>query len=580
MNKPLAIGIDDFKKMIEGEYYFVDKSPFIKELLDNKGEVNLFTRPRRFGKTLTLSMLRYFFEKEEYLLSGSVDTQTCKSELLFKGFKIMEAGDKYLNHMGKYPVISLSLKSAKQPDFKMAYASLVDEIGKEYERHDYILQSADITESNKARFRAIINKKADSIDYAKALEFLSRLLHTCHQEKVIILLDEYDVPLENAYFAGFYKEMLDFIRSLFESALKSNLSLEFAVITGCLRISKESIFTGLNNLDMNSILDNRYSEYFGFTKEETEKLLAAYGLEDKREDAGEWYDGYLFGETEVYNPWSIINYVKSISGNPNVFPKPYWANTSSNQIVQKLVEKSNIQVKHEIEILIAGGTIEKPVHEDITYEDIYTTQDNLWNFLFFTGYLKKSGERFYGDTLYLNMSIPNTEVRYIYRNTILEWFDRKVKDTDLGQLYQAVIEGDQEVFGTMVSDQLMETISFYDYAENYYHGFLLGLLKGCPGYVFLSNRESGVGRKSNCVALDVIMKPPSVRGQAIIMELKVVKEFDRMESACEEALRQIDEGDYAAGLYKEGYRKVIKYGICFYRKECFVKVSFDSDHLN
>ncbi len=557
---PVAIGIEDYKRILDKPYYYIDKTLMIKEMLDKGGAVSLFTRPRRFGKTLALSMIKTFFEQDTDIQGNITDNSR-----YFDGMKISRAGERYTVHMGKYPVISLSLKSAKQPDFDMAYKSLLDEIAKEYERHRYVLECDAILTSNKEKYRNIMERKGEMIDYAKALEFLSNCLKQYHERNVIILIDEYDVPLENAYFEGFYDEMIAFIRSLFESALKTNDSLEFAVITGCLRISKESIFTGLNNLAVQSVLAVDYAEHFGFTQGEVEQMLIDYGLSDKIGEVKDWYDGYLFGDTEVYNPWSVINYVSALSSNPAAFPKPYWSNTSSNGIIRELIEEADSVVKQEIEGLLEGGTIEKPVHEDITYEDIHKTQDNLWNFLFFTGYLKKISERREERNIYLKMALPNEEIGYIYENTILEWFDKRLKATDLSILHKAILEGDCETFANEVSELLLETISFYDYAENYYHGFLCGLLKGCKHYTVISNRESGNGRP------DILFKHLSVRGQAVIMEIKVVKDFDRMEEGCGEALRQIEEKNYEASLYKEGYRSIRKYGICFYRKECMVK---------
>lgn len=561
MEKQLPIGYDSFEKIISQNLYYVDKTLMIKELLDKKSHVNLFTRPRRFGKTLILSMLRAFFEKDYDEVGGELVHSG-----LFSGLKIMEAGEEYTHEMGKYPIISISLKSAKQPDFEMAYASLIDELSKEYQRHAYVLKSDKIIDSDKKRFSRVMDKNAEAIEYAKALEFLSACLTKVHGQNTIILIDEYDVPLENAYFCGFYKEMIDFISSLFESALKTNENLKFAVITGCLRISKESIFIGLNNLEVHSLLKQDYAEYFGFTKVEIEKMLEDYGLSHKQKELQEWYDGYLFGKTEVYNPWSVINFVNAAKTDITAHPRPYWSNTSSNNIVRELIVRADDNVKQEIEGLLVGGVVEKPIHEDITYEDVYKTQDNLWNFLLFTGYLKKQSERFEDDRIYFTMAIPNAEIKYIYRNTILEWFDNKIENTDLSELYRAFQEKNGEIIEDMITNQLVETISFYDYAENYYHGFLCGLLKACSGFVTLSNRESGNGRP------DIILKTSSVRGMAIIMELKVVKDFEEMEAGCLQALEQIEEKQYEAALYKEGYRKILKYGICFYRKECMVKV--------
>ncbi len=560
LKRPLPIGIEFYKDMIKKSYYYIDKTLMIKDILEKGGKVNLFTRPRRFGKTLALSMLRTFFEQETDANGFIIDNSH-----YFDGTKIQQTNELYSNHVGQYPVISLSLKSAKQPSFEMAYACLREEIAREFSRHKYLLNSDCISETNKEKYQALADREAQISDYATSLKFLSECLNSYHKKNTVILIDEYDVPLENSYFRGFYDEMIDFIRSLFESALKTNECLEFAVITGCLRISRESIFTGLNNLEINSVLNTEYASYFGFTQNEIERILDYYGLTDKKAELQEWYDGYLFGNTEIYNPWSVINYVKSQTGNADAFPRPYWANTSSNSIIRELVEYADHAAKQEIEDLIEGKTIVKPVHEDITYEDIYKSQDNLWNFLFFTGYLKKVSEFLDTDTIYLSLAIPNTEIRYIYRHTILEWFQKEVGRMNLSSLYQAILEGNCQLFSDIVSEHLAETISFFDYAENYYHGFLCGLLKGCPGYITLSNREQGNGRP------DLIMKTPSVRGQAVILELKVVKDFEQMEAGCTAALQQIEKQNYEAALYREGFRKFLKYGICFYRKECLVK---------
>lgn len=359
--------------------------------------------------------------------------------------------------------------------------------------------------------------------------------------------------------------MTDFIRSLLESALKTNDSLEFALITGCLRISRESIFTGLNNLGINSVLSENYSEYFGFTEEEVEQMLSAYGLKEKTAEVREWYNGYLFGKTSVYNPWSVINYVYTALADPGAFPRPYWSNTSANSIVKYLVEKADEEVKAEIEVLIQGGAIEKSVHEDITYENINETQDHLWNFLFFTGYLKKISEYQVERCIYMRLAIPNQEIAYIYENTIREWFRQHLQQTDLSALYQAVLDGDCDAFAVKVTEQLLECISYNDYKEAYYHGFVCGLLKGCKGYRVKSNRESGSGR------YDIVMYYPSARGKAVIIEMKTAETFEGLKEGCERALTQIEEQNYDAELLAEGYRNIIKYGMCFYKKECMVR---------
>lgn len=560
MKKPLPIGYDNFEELISKDLYYIDKTLIIKELLDKKGKVSLFTRPRRFGKTLILSMLRSFFEKNYDVYGREVD----KSEL-FKGFKIMEAGEKYTSERAKYPVINISLKSAKQPNFHMAHASLIDEIVKEYERHRYVLLGEGLLDSTKERYRLIMERKAEPVAYAKSLEFLSACLKQYHDKNVIILIDEYDVPLENAYFCGFYKEMVDFIRSLFESALKTNEHLEFAVVTGCLRISKESIFTGLNNLEIISILNVDYAEYFGFTQEEVVKLLEDYGLTHKLDEAKEWYNGYIFGNTQVYNPWSMINYVKTLQSQSNAFPKPYWSNTSSNSIIRELIEAADEETKREIEDLIAGGTIEKPVHEEITYADIHTTKDNLWNFLFFTGYLKLISQRFEVDTIYLTMKIPNVEIRYIYRNSIREWFEQRIRQTDFTRLYKDIVEGNCAGMEDFIMGQLSASISYHDSAENFYHGYLVGVLSGFSGYAMDSNKEHGDGRP------DIVLRPHNPRKAVIIMELKRAEKYNAMEKLCEDALQQIEDKNYAAEYIDEGYQGVIKYGICFCKKSCMVK---------
>lgn len=560
LKKRIPIGIKNYKEIIERNYYYVDKTLLIKELLDQWSKVFLLTRPRRFGKTLGMSTLQTFFEDARDNNGNKIDTLH-----YFTGKKIMGAGEKYTSHAGQYPVIKLSLKSAKQPNFDIAYKCLAEEIAYEYDRHRYVAKSGVLTEEEQNVFFAIMNKKGDYQQYATALKFLSKCLEKFHGKGAVILIDEYDVPLENAWFEGFYDSMISFIRSLFESALKTNDHLAFAVVTGCLRISRESIFTGLNNLKVVSILDSNFGEHFGFVPKEVEEMLDFYEIGHCKEAAKRWYDGYLFGETEVYNPWSVINYVMDTLSRTAKFPKPYWSNTSSNSIVKELIERADTQVRKEIELLIDGGTIEKPVHEDITYDSIYDSQDNLWNFLFFTGYLKKRAERQEGELQYLTISIPNAEISYIYKNTILAWFDKKIRKTDMTPLIKAIEQGDCETFGKFLSAQLLDTISFYDYKESYYHGFLAEILKCSNKYVILSNRESGAGRS------DIIMQENVFEGRGVILELKVAKKYSEMEKMCEEALVQIETMQYEEELREEGYQQILKYGICFFKKGCMVK---------
>lgn len=444
----------------------------------------------------------------------------------------------------------------------MAYASIIDELAMEFDRHKSVLGSNELSEEEKKQFQRFIRKQASEAECLKALMFLSRCLQKVYQKNVIILLDEYDVPLENAWFRGFYGKMTDFIRSLFESALKTNSSLEFAVITGCLRISKESIFTGLNNLEIISVLSGRYSEHFGFTVPEVEEMLQYYNIEEKKEEVKRWYDGYLFGNTEVYNPWSMINYVKEAENNSNALPRPYWANTSSNDIIRDMIEKADAGVRQELEALIAGESIEKPVHEDITYEEIHSSQDNLWNFLFFTGYLKKVGEHMRADTIYIVLAIPNAEIKYIYRNTIMDWFNHQIRQKDFSVLYKALLKKDISLLEKELSRNLMETVSFFDYKEDYYHGFTAGLLKMMDGYLIQSNRESGLGRS------DIIIRSAPYEGVAVIIETKVADTYAQLEEKAAEALAQIEEKQYDAELRLEGYHTFIKYGIAFFKKLC------------
>ncbi|WP_252249371.1 AAA family ATPase [Clostridium sp. VAP23] len=553
--KPLPIGVDNFEMLITRGYYYIDKTLLIKDLLDNKASVNLFTRPRRFGKTLNMSMLQYYFEKREE-----------NNSYLFENLNIMEAGEEYVSHMGQYPVINLSLKSAKQPNFELAYISIARRIAEEYKRHEYILKSENL-KNEKERFLKILKEQGDEGDYTDSIFFLSQCLEKYHNKKVIILIDEYDVPLENAFFEGFYDKMIAFLRSLFESALKTNSSLEFSVITGCLRISRESIFTGLNNLEIISILNKSYDEYFGFIQEDINKMLEDYNLSDKGALIKEWYNGYIFGDAEVYNPWSAVRFVKDLKINNNVFPSSYWANTSSNSIVKSLIEKADSVTKKEIELLIEGNTIEKRVHEDITYDEVYDSMENLWNFMFFTGYFKKVSERMdEEDNHYITLKIPNKEVKYIFKNKILKWFHDKVKVKDLSKMYSAIFSKDVETFQKELNAMLRQTISFNDAYENFYHGFTLGVLANMHDFLVKSNREAGDGRS------DIFIKSLSIFEPCVILELKVCDKPKDIFKKCDEALAQIDAKNYEEELKEEGYENIIKYGISFYRKDCVIKV--------
>ncbi|MEN8906469.1 MAG: AAA family ATPase [Clostridiales bacterium] len=559
--KPVPIGVDNFKKVITDGYYYVDKTLFIKDLLDLKGEVNLFTRPRRFGKSLNISMLQYFFENAD---DEKVNNENKK---LFEGLKIKKESDEYTSHMCSYPVINISLKSAKKDNFKMAYEALKEVIIGEYTRHQFLLESYELNDRQKKIFKNIcIDDTATDSEIYNSLKFLSECLYIHHKKNVIILIDEYDVPLENAYSKGFYDEMIGFIRSFFEGVLKTNKSLNFAVITGCLRISKESIFTGLNNLKIVSILSANYGEYFGFLPKEVKKMFEFYDLASNKQIVEEWYNGYVFGDKKVYNPWSIINYIDDrYYKRVEMYPKPYWSNTSSNNIVRKLIERNTADIKDSIEELINGRSMEIKIHEDITYGDIELSNENIWNFLFFTGYLKKVSERFQDVELFIKVKIPNKELEYIYKNKIINWFEQIIREKDLTPLYKALLEGNEDTISDIISDELMNMISYNDYKESFYHGFLTGILGKMENYSVVSNFESGLGRP------DMLVKPRSVRKEAIIIEIKIVKNIDDMETACSEALKQIEDNKYEEGLKRDGFRKFIKYGVAFYKKECLVK---------
>ncbi len=562
MRKPLPIGVEFFEKMRSRGYYYVDKTLFIKELIDKKGEVNLFTRPRRFGKTLTLDMLRCFFEEG-------------REPSNFEGLKIMEEGEKYTSMMGKYPVIFLTLKSAKTGEERSAFEALRNEIAREFDRHGYLLDSDALSEKDKADFIGFRDRNPEPDRYKNSLNFLCACIRKATGKNTILLIDEYDVPLESSFYRGYYEPMVDFIRSLFEGALKTNDALEFAVITGCLRISKESIFTGLNNLSIVSIMTPEYGEYFGFTDEEVRDILSYYQLSDKYEEVRNWYNGYIFGNSNVYNPWSTIMYLRDhIGSNRDYFPVSYWANTSSNSIVRDLVERADSGTKGEIERLIEGGSIEKPVHEDITYGEIYQGQDNLWNFLFFTGYLKKTAERFdeKSKTTYVTMTIPNWETEYIYRQKIINWFDQEVvRKSDRSALFESMKKGDAEGFEKEINRLLAPSISYMDSYENFYHGFMLGILSGHDVYAAKSNRESGEGRS------DILMTTGDVFEKAFVIELKAVKQVGRkpvtmemMDQAAERAIKQIDDRSYVDALLEEGYGNIGRYGIAFFKKKCRV----------
>ncbi len=561
MKKALPVGVENFEDLVKSEYYYVDKTMFIKEMLDLKGKVNLFTRPRRFGKTLNLSMLRYFFEDT----GDKVKNEQNKE--LFRGMKITNAGEKYTEKMGVYPVINLTLKSAKQEDFENAYYTMQVEIASEFDRHRSVIETGreKLTQKEYEQYIRIADEEADEKQVRGSLKLFSRCMYKITGKNTVILIDEYDVPLENAYFRGFYEKMVIFIRSLFESALKTNDYLQFAVITGCLRISKESIFTGLNHLKIISILDQQYSEHFGFTESEVLQMMQYYGVESRFSTMKEWYNGYIFGDTRIYNPWSVINYMSDLNTKLTVFPRSYWINTSSNDIIKDLIVRADRETKSQIETLLRGDTLDIQVHEEVTYGDMYSNNENLWNFLYFTGYLTKEKEYFKESIIFLKVLIPNIEVKTIYQSTILNWMKGNIKKENFHDLYQAIEDGNEDKMRDILNSQLFQTISFFDSAENFYHGFLTGILSQSENYLVKSNRESGDGRS------DITVKSPSLRGRSFVLELKVSDSVDNLEVDAERALQQIYDRNYMEELKTEGYRKIDCYGISFYRKDCEVR---------
>ena len=559
-HKPLPIGVEDFKRLVDNGYYFIDKTLMIKELLENKETVNLFTRPRRFGKTLNMSMLQRFFEATEK-----------SNAYLFDGLKIA-AYPEYMAYQGQYPVISISLKSMKRASYQEAYFEYVKLLSDEFERHEIILQSDAVSEEDKLEFQKIKKRIAEPKEYNSAVKLLSKCLQKVYQKNVIILIDEYDVPLENAYHEGFYDDMTNLIRSCFESALKTNPSLEFAVLTGCLRVSRESIFTGLNNLKTYSITKNKFSQYFGFTQAEMQEILQTFSLEQYAETIAKWYDGYRFGLTEIYNPWSVLNCIDSYLQNDMVACEPYWSNTSSNRIVKRLIEEANERTKSTVEELINGTPIHTQIFEDVTYGTIDVNQDYIWSFLLFTGYLKIISCETVGDETYYDMVIPNVEIKSIYKNTIRSWFIDHINRDSRTDILESIIHADAEKLEDLLCTWLTNTISCFDEQENYYHGFVTGLVSGFNGYMVVSNRESGNGR------FDLVVKQRSRWHHAAILEFKVVEKYNQMTKACEDALRQIEEKDYEASLRDEQYENIAKLGICFCRKRCRVK-SGGVDHF-
>ena len=558
----LPVGIDDFEEIRKEKFYYIAKTQLIEQLLEQWGKVNLFTRPRRFGKTLNMSMLKYFFE---------IGTD----KALFEGLYIsanQKLCDKYMGH---FPVIFLSLKGVDGLTFEEARQCMNEVIGREASRFLFLTGSEQLTVDEKETYRALV--KVCNGEYTMSgtslrfsLKTLSQLLYRHYGTKTVILIDEYDVPLDKAFQHGYYKEMVSLLRGMFGEALKTNNFLQFAVLTGCLRVSKESIFTGLNNFKVLSITDSRFDEQFGFTEEEVGRLLGDYHLESHLTETKEWYDGYHFGDTDVYCPWDVINHVDRLLGEPEAEPQSYWINTSGNDLVKRFIDKADKTTRNEIERLIAGESIEKSVRMELTYDEIDNSIDNLWSILFTTGYLTQQGKT--GRNIY-QLVIPNREIREVYIIQIQEWFKNTVlhNTEPVKELLQAFENGDAGIIQKRLTGILANTISIFDTKarneekEIFYHGILLGLLRCEPDWLIQSNVESGDG------LVDILIEPEDPDA-GIIIELKYAQTYDGLEKACERAMNQIRDRRYDERLRNEDRIDILAYGIAFCKKKCRVTV--------
>ena len=559
--KKIPVGIENFQDMRKFNFYYIDKTNLIEQLLDNWSKVTLFTRPCRFGKTLNMSMLRSFFE-----------LGTDKS--LFDGLYISKNKELCEEHMGKYPVIFFSLKSVEGLKFENARYRIIEMIGREAQRYEFLAESDKLSENEKAQYKALIaldNGKYTMDDdiLISGIQMLSHLLYKHYGQKTVILIDEYDVPLDKAFENGYYKEMVSLIRGIFGMALKTNDSLQFAVLTGCLRISKESIFTGLNNFEVLSVLNTQYDEAFGFTDGEVKQILEDYNLSDHYPDVKEWYDGYHFGNTDIYCPWDVIRYCKNLCADSAALPEDFWSNSSGNAMVRRFIDKADIRTKNEIERLIAGEDIEKDISQELTYDEIDKSIENLWSVLFTTGYLTHKGCTESGR---YRLAIPNKEVRNLFIRKIREWFSDVTRNDGktLEEFCNAFVDKDPGKIEQIFGDYLWNTISIRDTAttkakkENFYHGILLGLLGYKASWLIKSNAESGTGYS------DILVEVPDNR-TGIVIELKYAEDGD-MDAACSRALEQIEEKEYVDKLRQDGMRNFIKYGIACFKKDCKVVI--------
>jgi len=554
--KKIPIGISDFKKLKDGDYLFVDKSLLIKEFWDSHGETILVPRPRRFGKTLNMSMIKYFFDNGEE-----------ENSYLFQGLNI-ESHKDIMELQGKYPVIYLSFKDEKHSSFEYFKAGLTTILSKLYQDHKYCLGADKMDAIDKKYFNSIINKEAHIIDLANGLKKLSEYIYAYYNEKVIILIDEYDVPIQAAYVNNYYDETIEFMRNLLSGAFKDNNVLQKGMITGILRVARESIFSGLNNLKVESILSYDLSDKFGFTDSEIEKLVSDYNIKEDLNNIRDWYNGYYFGETTIYNPWSILNYLSS----PKLGLKPYWVNSSSNDLISILLSKGSKEVKKDLEDLVNGNNIEKIIDENIVMADIEKSTDNLWSFLLFTGYLKVKSKKRKGLKDYYTISIPNLEVTTLYYDLIEKWFEDTITKENYDIMIKSLVTGDIKIFGKLLRQFVLKSISYFDVGgyegEKVYHAFVLGMLISLNDtHEVLSNRESGYGR------YDVMIIPKDVSKLGIIIEFKKLDPDDEetLEETADEALKQIIEKKYSSTLEHRGVKNIKELAIVFKGKEVYIK---------
>lgn len=550
----IPVGISDFREIRENGYYYIDKTFLIYELLKTPAtKVTLITRPRRFGKTLGMSMLADFFDIRK------------ESSSLFEGLDISEKTSICNEWLNQYPVIFLSLKDIDGLTFEDAYGQLVAQIADLYKEYTYLLECAEIDEDDKRIFLDLKAGKADKVQVSRSLSTLMKMLQIYYQKPVILLLDEYDVPVAKASNHGYYNEMLDVMKGIMSTALKDNQALRFAVITGCLKIAKESIFTGTNNFVSDTVRDSRYNEYFGFTQAEVDIILKDADCIEHAENVREWYDGYHFGEVDVYCPWDVMNYIRDLQHDIMAKPESYWKNTSDNAIIRSFIDYAGTNITKKMEALLAGDYIIQTIDENLTYDYLHSSEENLWSILYLTGYLTRARE----SELHVQipegtvaLQIPNTEIKEIFETTVIKWFSDNAKNWNRNALFQAVWNSDVESLTVEMNTLLRKTISYHDYKEDFYHAFLAGIFTGA-GYAVESNKEHGEGR-SDIVVYD------SVNGQVAVFEAKTSKTMEAMSRDCEDAIRQINDRMYAKE-YEDEYDHILCYGISFFKKRCLVK---------